>query len=133
MVVSPHEASVLVEVDPLALERIVTNLVGNAVKFTPDGGRIVVATRRQRAATCIDVIDTGPGIPPESLSTIFERYTQTEEGRVNRGTGLGLYIARTLAEAHGGTVHATSEMGRGSHFTVVLPDRIPRYLEAPAP
>ena len=106
-------------------QQVMTNLVSNALKFTPNGGRITLSATQQKDAVCLKVEDTGPGIAPKDLSRIFNRFEQVRE-RVEqldgpKGTGLGLAIAKGLVEAHGGTITVQSELGRGSAFFVTLP------------
>jgi signal transduction histidine kinase len=103
--------------DPDRIQQIVSNLVSNAVKFTPDGGRVDVELERMDDWARIVVTDTGCGIAPELLPHLFERYRQAEGATTERqgGLGLGLSIVRHLAEAHHGSVKAESEgEGRGS-------------------
>ncbi len=110
--------------DPERLQQIVWNLVSNAVKFTPRGGRVDVALRRVASHVEIVVRDTGEGMAPEFLARAFERFEQAAvpSGRRRGGLGLGLAIVRHLVELHGGTVRAESEgVGRGAVFTVTLP------------
>ncbi|GAA4574400.1 sensor histidine kinase [Planotetraspora kaengkrachanensis] len=109
--------------DPLRLRQAVGNLVSNAVRHTPPGGSVTVRSRLEGGHVVIDVEDTGSGIAAEDLAHVFERFWRADKSR-NRatgGSGLGLSIVRKLAEAHGGTVSATSEPGRGSVFTLRLP------------
>jgi two-component system sensor histidine kinase BaeS len=107
-------------------ERIVqllSNLVGNALKFTPAGGEVVVAAREGPDEVVVDVRDSGPGIAPDELPHIFDRFfrgTNVGEARAS-GSGLGLAITRSLAEMHGGAVDVTSAPGQGSVFSVRLP------------
>ncbi|HEU5318405.1 MAG TPA: diguanylate cyclase [Chloroflexota bacterium] len=111
--------------DPSKLNQILTNLVGNAIKYSPDGGRVDVATRRIDGADLVEitVADHGIGIPDEHLDRIFDRFYRVDssETRSIGGTGLGLYITRHLVELHGGTLAAESEIGRGSTFRFTLP------------
>ena len=110
--------------DPNRLQQIVWNLLSNAIKFTPAGGRVTVAARRKAAMVVIDVHDTGLGIEPEHLGSIFDRFHQVDSSatRSQGGLGLGLAIVRHLTEAHGGKVSAHSEgLGKGARFSVVLP------------
>jgi PAS domain S-box-containing protein len=110
--------------DPERLQQVVWNLVSNAIKFTPKGGRIQVALERVNSHVEIAVSDTGPGIAPEFLPRVFERFQQADVGaaRAHGGLGLGLAIVRHIVEAHGGTVHAESPgLGQGAVFTVKLP------------
>lgn len=117
-------------VDPMRVQQVISNLLGNAVKFTPEGGRAWVVLEREGggpgvpASAVIEVIDTGIGIDPEFLPFVFERFTQAHEGIDRRfeGLGLGLAITRAIVELHGGKVTAQSAgHGRGSTFTVKLP------------
>jgi signal transduction histidine kinase/CheY-like chemotaxis protein len=120
------------------LQQVVWNLVNNAVKFTPVGGRVEVSTRRADARVEISVADTGEGITPAFLPYVFDRFRQAD-GQMTRahgGLGLGLAIVRQLVELHGGTVAVTSEgAGRGATFTVNLPLLLPQpaSLTAHAP
>lgn len=99
------------------------NLIGNAVKFTPEGGQVTVSARHGDGSIEVSVADTGPGIPAESLMTIFEKYQQATATGLYRieGTGLGLALVKHIITSHGGKVWAESEPGRGSRFTFVLP------------
>ncbi|PYM61896.1 MAG: hypothetical protein DMD79_11765 [Candidatus Rokuibacteriota bacterium] len=107
--------------DGARLQQVLVNLLGNAIRFTPPGGRISVAVEPSGSDVVIRVADTGVGIPPDRLSQIFERYAQGHAGR--GGSGIGLAVVRGIVEAHGGRVWAESEEGRGSCFTVRLPRR----------
>jgi two-component system phosphate regulon sensor histidine kinase PhoR len=112
--------------DPERLRRILENLVDNALKYTPPGGRVeVVATAEPGGAARIEVVDDGPGIGAEHLSRIFERFYRVDKARSRElgGTGLGLSIVKHLAETIGATVSVESEPGRGSRFAVLLPAR----------
>lgn len=110
--------------NPDRLKQLVLNLVHNAIKFTPDGGEIGLALRQRGDEALIAVRDTGVGIAPEHQKHIFDRFYQVDTSRKHTdgdGAGLGLSIARWIAEAHGGTITVESELGKGSTFTVVLP------------
>jgi signal transduction histidine kinase len=112
--------------DPARLRQIVTNLVANAVKFTPRGGEVDVSLRRRGDVADIVVHDTGEGIAPDFLPHVFERFRQASIGdsRLHTGLGLGLSIVHHLVQLHGGSVRAESEgVGRGATFTVTLPVR----------
>ena len=105
------------------LTQVASNLLNNAVKYSPTGGRITVTTRADHDQVRLDVRDEGLGIPPDALETIFERYSRVDSQATKDipGTGLGLPIVRQIVQLHGGKVWAESELGRGSVFHVVLP------------
>lgn len=102
------------------LHQVLSNLVGNAVKFTPAHGRIRVSAARDGDDVRVAVEDTGPGIPAEHLENVFDRFWQARSTR-RAGAGLGLAIARGVVEAHGGRIWARSEVGRGTTFEFTLP------------
>lgn len=115
-----------VHADAMALQRIFSNLLGNALKFTPADGRIRVSAERRDGEVVVSVADTGPGIAPADIPQLFARYRQTETGRRVVGTGLGLYVVKSLVEALDGRVEVESELERGTTFRVhlaVLPAR----------
>ena len=107
------------------LDSIVFNLLDNAIKYSRDGGEVRVTADAKSGSIELAVRDNGPGIAPRHLSRIFERFYRVDTGRSRElgGTGLGLAIVKNLAEALGGSVSVQSEVGRGSVFTVVIPDR----------
>ena len=110
--------------DAPKLRSVIDNLLGNAVKFTPAGGEIRVRARQAGGTATIDIVDSGPGVPPEEREAIFEAFFRGRAGAFGRaeGTGLGLAIAREFIEAHGGRIEIVSG-GRGGHFRVSLPVR----------
>jgi signal transduction histidine kinase len=117
-----------IEADPGRLQQIVSNLLSNSIKFTPQGGRVTVHAHRAGAMLVITVMDTGIGLDPEFLPFVFERFRQADSSTTRRhaGTGLGLAIARHLVELHGGSIEAASEgPGHGASFTVRLPVKTP--------
>lgn len=109
--------------DPNAMERILLNLISNALKFTPTGGHVKVRLTDQADRVAISVIDDGAGIPPEKQQIIFDRFRQAGQlhTRENEGSGIGLSLVKSLVEKHNGTINVTSEVGKGSNFTVELP------------
>ena len=107
--------------DRVSLERAVVNLVHNAIKFTPEGGRIEIAARQEDGGLTIEVSDTGVGIEPADLPRVFERFFKADRARRAGGTGLGLALVKHTAEAHGGRVEAESRLGEGSRFRMWLP------------
>jgi PAS domain S-box-containing protein len=113
-----------VAADATRAEQIVMNLLANALKYTPAGGRIAIRTRRERGDAVLEVEDTGVGIDPALLPRIFDLFVQGDRGldRATGGLGIGLTLVRQLVELHGGSIRAESEgAGRGSRFTVRLP------------
>ncbi len=113
--------SIVASADAGKVQQILLNLLANAIKFTDRGGSIALQCELEPEAVAIRVIDTGKGIPPDKLEAIFEPFVQLKpKGAVTSGTGLGLPISRRLATAMGGSLHATSEVGKGSTFTLRL-------------
>lgn len=107
--------------DELQLERVITNLLANAIKYTPSGGSITVSTGQVDGRISVAVQDTGRGIPSDELPHLFEKYRRVREAKRTEGTGLGLFIAKTIVEAHGGDIRVESAPGAGSTFTLLLP------------
>jgi len=105
------------------IHQVLFNLLDNAVRFTPEGGRVTVSAETHDGSIDVHVADTGPGIPPEHLPRLFERFYRADPARAQKdgGTGIGLAIARSVVEAHGGRIWADSRPGEGSMFTFELP------------
>ncbi len=116
---------VLVCGDQDRLKQVLVNLIGNAIKFTPAEGEVLVSLGKEDEKARLSVSDTGPGIPPEDLPYIFERFYRGEKsrtrGRDGKGSGLGLSIAYWIARSHGGNIEVKSEIGKGTTFIVWLP------------
>lgn len=106
------------DADPVRLRGVLNNLLSNALRHTPAGGSVTVAARRQGGGVEISVSDTGAGIPADLLPKVFDRFVR---GPGSRGSGLGLAIAKDVVEAHGGTITAESQPGRGSTIRFTLP------------
>jgi two-component system sensor histidine kinase BaeS len=103
------------------MHQVVTNLLGNALKFTPAGGRVTLRTGPEGSGAVLTVDDTGIGIPADELPHIFERFWRGQAAAQTSGSGIGLAIAAELASAHGGTLTATSQPGKGTRLTLTLP------------
>jgi signal transduction histidine kinase len=108
--------------DHARLRQVLGNLIENAVKYSPEGGEVRVSATAANGAVRIAVRDAGPGIPPEHQRRIFEKFGRADvEGGSKPGTGLGLFIARSIAEAHDGSLEVSSGADPGSTFTLTLP------------
>lgn len=110
-----------VDGDPVALERIFANLLSNALKFTPRGGRVTLNAHAGDRGLVVTVANTGPGIMPAEIPLIFAKYQRAESTAGQDGAGLGLFIAKSLVEAHGGRIDVYSDPGRETRFEVFLP------------
>lgn len=118
---SSPEQPLTVWMDPQRIERVLVNLINNAIKFTPAGGSIQVRTESRGNQIVCEVTDTGPGIASEDRPKLFQRFSQLKSGVLKGGTGLGLSISKTLVEAHGGQIGVRSQVGAGSTFWFTLP------------
>jgi len=109
------------------LRQVLSNLIDNAVKYSPSGGEVRVTTQAQNGSVEVTVSDRGPGIPSEQQRLIFEKFGRAKVGdKTKPGTGLGLFIARSIAEAHGGSIAVVSSPGHGATFTLTLPLELPQ-------
>lgn len=106
--------------DEETVQRVIQNLLHNAIKFTPEGGAIVIGARPEGDEMLFYLRDSGPGIPPEHLDRIFERFYKTDPARAGGGSGLGLAIAKHIVEGHGGRIWAESRPGEGATFYFTL-------------
>jgi two-component system phosphate regulon sensor histidine kinase PhoR len=111
----------VVNVDTERLSKTITNIIHNAIKFNRSGGSVTVTTTLDNKTITVKVIDNGIGIPKEGLPHVFERFYKADKSRTNTGSGLGLAIAKHTIEAHGGTIWAQSEEGKGSTFGFTIP------------
>jgi len=121
----------LVKMNQESIERVIINLVTNAIKYTPIGGKITISAVHERPAkeVRLDITDTGIGIPEECLPQIFDRFFRVERKvHTIKGTGLGLTIVKSIVEEHGGRVSVTSSLGHGSTFTIFLPAELPAEI-----
>jgi signal transduction histidine kinase len=120
MKVTCSAKTIIAKVDHDRIFQVLSNLVGNALKFTPKGGSIVLSVQKQFNEVEISVADNGPGIAQKNMALIFDRFSQLKM-RDRRGLGLGLFISKTIIEAHKGRIWARSEVGKGSVFTFAIP------------
>lgn len=111
------------EIDAHLIERVILNVISNAIKFTPDGGTISIAAFSESKSVAVAVSDSGTGIEPDELEKLFTKFYRTSAARENavQGTGLGLVIVKAIIEQHGGSVSLTSRVGEGTTFTILLP------------
>jgi len=116
--------------DARMVQRMLSNLMDNAIKYTPSGGKVTISVSEKDAQVLVSVQDTGCGISPGDLPRVFERFYRCDQSRSKPGIGLGLSLARAIARAHGGDITATSIPGQGSTFTVILPRSEPPDLPA---
>jgi signal transduction histidine kinase len=122
---APIEEPVEASFDRTRVRQVATILLDNAVKYTPEGGNVVVSVGRENGWARLEVSDTGIGIPEQELPLVFERFHRADparaQGSPHGGAGLGLSIARQIARAHGGEIEAQSEPGEGSTFVLRIP------------
>ena len=120
------EGEVTFYADPIHLQRALANLLSNALRHTPAGGHIMLSATQQGNDVWLSVVDNGEGIGERHLPHIFDRFYRVDDARSKaENTGLGLALVKTIAEMHGGKITVTSEEGKGSRFTLVLPQREP--------
>jgi signal transduction histidine kinase len=120
-----------VSVDPNRLRQVFANLLDNAIKYTPEGGRVTITTRNEPGQVVVVFRDTGIGIPPEEQDKIWARLYRGDKSRSQRGLGLGLSLVKAIVEAHNGKVTVMSEAGGGSEFSVALPKESGDQVSAP--
>jgi signal transduction histidine kinase len=119
-------------IDRRRFSQVVTNLLSNAIKYSESGGKITVSILPADHGAKLTVADTGPGIAPDDLQKVFEKFfrVRSADGKGTRGTGVGLALVKAVTEALGGSVTAQSRLGEGSTFVVILPPAPP---EVPGP
>jgi two-component system sensor histidine kinase BaeS len=118
-------APVTVPADPDRIRQVLGNLITNALRATPEGGRVTLTLHREGGCAVVRVADTGAGIAPDALPHVFDRFWRADSarGRQTGGSGLGLAIVRQIVTDHGGTIRVTSELRVGTTFTLTLPTR----------
>src|SRR6266550_7601431 len=109
--------------DPLLFDRALSNLLDNALRFTPDRGKITIRSQSKNGQTELTVEDTGCGIAPHHLSRIFDRFYRVDSSRSSKGTGLGLALVKSITDLHGGSATATSELNCGTTVTLIFPSK----------
>jgi signal transduction histidine kinase len=119
--VCPESVPVVTLADRNRIKQVVVNLIDNAIKYTPPGGRVTVSVWPENEAAVLEVADTGIGIAPENQASVFERFFRVSPDRGTNGSGLGLAISRSICAAHGGAMDLESTPDRGSTFRVRLP------------
>lgn len=119
----PPEEPVVGRANQEGINTIVNNLVSNAIHYTPAGGQVILRTRNEGDAAILEVSDTGIGIAPEQQARVFERFYRVDKARSRDmgGTGLGLSIVKHLTQSFRGTVHLSSQIGKGSTFQIRIP------------
>lgn len=125
VVYSIPDTAIIGCVDGLGFERILTNLIGNAIKFSASGGRIEVGLERRDQGIALIVRDYGVGMEPGDAQRLFQRYSRLSAHAGVSGSGLGLFIVKCIVSAHGGSIDVTSAIGKGTTFEIFLPDRPP--------
>lgn len=125
---APGTESIILDIDKTRMYQVLMNLIDNALKYTPKDGTVTMFLEAQENSVAFGISDTGPGIPPEDISKVFQRFFRTESARshggeeyTSRSLGLGLAITKSIIEAHGGEISVASEVGKGTTFTVTLP------------
>ena len=129
----PNEHDVTATFDRERVMQVASILLDNALKFTPEGGSVKVRVEEEDGSVALTVSDTGVGISEEQLPLVFERFYRADPSRAEGGAGLGLSIARQIAESHGGQIRAESTPGKGSTFTLLLPRNGPGSLISERP
>ena len=117
-----NEKELLITADRSELRRVICNLCGNAINYTPNGGNVIITIKKQANDLIFSVSDTGCGIPQEDIPNMFQRFSQGTSKKRSVGTGLGLYLSRQIIESHGGKIWLESVLNKGSEFSFILTD-----------
>lgn len=112
-----------IPIDPELMKQVFSNLVENAIKYSPEGSKILITSEEREGHVVVQVSDQGPGIPPDELANVFMKFFRSRNAKASpiKGSGLGLYLAKYFVELHRGKIHVESQVGQGSTFTVELP------------
>lgn len=122
---NPNQDICLGKVDTIGFSRVVSNLISNAIKFTPKGGAITVSLIKDAATMSLRIQDTGSGMEPSEVKQLFGRFSRLERHQEIGGTGLGLFVVKAIVSAHGGTINVTSAVGKGTTFEITIPQEPP--------
>ena len=114
----------IITADRSELRRVICNLCGNAINYTPENGTVTITIKQQSNDLIFSVSDTGCGIPQEDIPNMFQRFSQGTSKKRSVGTGLGLYLSRQIIESHGGKIWLESKVNKGSEFSFILTDVI---------
>ena len=118
------DKNIIINADRSEIRRVICNLCGNAINYTPDGGKVVISLKREENDLIFSVSDNGCGIPPEDIPNMFQRFSQGTSKKRSTGTGLGLYLSRQIIESHGGKIWLESSLNKGSEFSFLLIDTV---------
>ncbi len=118
------DKNIEINADRSELRRVICNLCGNAINYTPENGKVIITIKAEDADLIFSVSDTGCGIPPEDIPNMFQRFSQGTSIRRSAGTGLGLYLSRQIIESHNGKIWLESKVNKGSEFSFILTDVI---------
>ena len=116
-----EESLPMIKGDTLSLSEVFINIIGNAIKYSPDGSKVDLTTQRQGDVVLVSIKDSGIGISPEDIAHIFEGFYRGQSGKATAGHGIGLAVSRQIVDAHGGSIQVESELGKGTTFVVSLP------------
>lgn len=118
------DSEIEINADRSELRRVICNLCGNAINYTPEEGKVIITIKKESKDLIFSVSDTGCGIPPEDIGNMFQRFSQGTSKKRSAGTGLGLYLSRQIIESHGGKIWLESKVNKGSEFSFILTDTV---------
>jgi signal transduction histidine kinase len=124
-IISDFNSDSILHVDKLGFHRALGNLLSNACKFTPKNGSITIKSVHRDGEVYLSVCDTGPGMEAAEVRQLFEKFSRLDKHASVAGTGLGLFVVKSIISAHGGRIEVRSQPGQGSEFTIILPDMPP--------
>lgn len=130
LLIDCNNENLIITADRSEIRRVICNLLGNAISYTPEGGKVVITIKNEGNDLIFSVSDTGCGIPTEDIPNMFQRFSQGTSKKRSAGTGLGLYLSRQIIESHGGKIWLESILNKGSEFSFILTDTVNKQLEA---